>query len=70
ILTDWMMPKMDGVELCGKLRANEKTRGIPIILSTAAGIMPEGLGTLFDAFLPKLRGIDHLLETLRQLIGS
>jgi signal transduction histidine kinase len=35
IITDLMMPGMDGIELCRRLRAEEPTRGTPIILVTA-----------------------------------
>jgi serine/threonine protein kinase/CheY-like chemotaxis protein len=36
IITDVMMPKMDGYELARRLRANPKTRFLPIIIQTAA----------------------------------
>jgi serine/threonine protein kinase/CheY-like chemotaxis protein len=36
VITDVMMPKMDGYELARALRANPKTRFIPIIMTTAA----------------------------------
>ncbi|MDR1052757.1 MAG: response regulator [Planctomycetaceae bacterium] len=35
ILLDIMMPKMSGFEVCERLRANPKTRGIMIIMVTA-----------------------------------
>ncbi|WP_235298705.1 two-component regulator propeller domain-containing protein [Portibacter marinus] len=35
ILTDIMMPKMDGIEMCEKLQANPLTQPIPIIMLTA-----------------------------------
>lgn len=35
ILLDVMMPKMDGIETCRRLKANPKTAGIPVILVTA-----------------------------------
>lgn len=36
IITDVMMPKMDGYELARRVRANPSTRFIPIIIQTAA----------------------------------
>lgn len=36
IITDVMMPKMDGYELARRLRANPMTRFVPIIIQTAA----------------------------------
>jgi two-component system phosphate regulon response regulator PhoB len=35
LLIDWMLPGMSGVSLARQLRAEERTRGIPIILLTA-----------------------------------
>lgn len=35
IVSDWMMPVMDGNELCRQVKANKKTAGIPFVLLTA-----------------------------------
>jgi len=35
VLLDWMMPGMDGVEVCRKLRARSKERSIYVILLTS-----------------------------------
>ena len=37
ILLDIMMPEMDGMEVCARLKVDEKTRKIPIIFVTAKG---------------------------------
>jgi len=37
ILLDWMLPGMSGVEFARRLRAEERTRGIPLIMLTARG---------------------------------
>jgi sigma-B regulation protein RsbU (phosphoserine phosphatase) len=37
ILLDIMMPEMDGYEVCRQLKADENTKGIPIIFVTAMG---------------------------------
>jgi len=37
ILLDKIMPKMDGIEVCQRLKADPKTKDIPIIIVSASG---------------------------------
>ena len=32
VLSDWMMPRMTGIELCGTLKGRESTQDIPVIM--------------------------------------
>jgi len=34
-LLDWMMPELDGVEVCRRLKADPETAGVPVIFLTA-----------------------------------
>ncbi len=54
VITDWNMPRMDGVELCRAARALKRSRYLPLILLTARGEkqdLIEGLNAGADAFI-------------------
>ena len=56
ILLDWMLPGASGIELARRLRADERTRAIPIIMLTARGEEQDkvtGLETGADDYITK-----------------
>jgi signal transduction histidine kinase len=68
ILSDVMMPEMDGVALVRALRENTKTAGTPVILLSARGgeeAVIEGLETLADDYMVKPVSARQLLTRIR-----
>lgn len=73
IISDIMMPVMDGMTLCQKVKSNFVTNHIPIILMTALGSDADriaGLTNGADAYVPKPFNIDVLRSTALNLLKN
>ena len=72
IVADWMMPNMDGVELCRNVRAMTDTSHIPFILLTAKtddASKVVGMDCGADAYIEKPFSIQYLEACIRNLVG-
>ena len=73
IISDIMMPVMDGLELCTRIKNNLLTSHIPVILLTARSLVEnwiEGLESGADDYVPKPFDLDLLKAKIKNLLES
>ena len=73
ILLDIMMPGMNGFEVCQRLKSDERTGRVPVILVSAMEDVPrlnETLKAGADACIKKPIGARELVARLQDLLGA
>ncbi len=65
VVTDWHMPRMNGLELCHQLHEDERLREVPIILHSSAG-NPHAPGV---RFVPKSCALEEFEELVSSLLA-
>jgi signal transduction histidine kinase len=73
VVTDLMMPGMDGLELTRRIRADQRLRHIPVLMLTARGALEDrvkGLETGVSAYLTKPFSPRELITCARQLVRA
>jgi PAS domain S-box-containing protein len=74
VISDLLMPRMDGFHLCAELRASERFAGLPVIIYTATYLsaddewLARDMGA--DMFLRKPASAAVLADALREVIRS
>ena len=71
ILLDLMLPKVDGLTLCQRLRRDERTAGIPILMLTALGGTKDkvsGFNSGADDYLTKPFDLEELQARVKALL--
>ncbi|WP_340113178.1 hybrid sensor histidine kinase/response regulator transcription factor [Maribellus mangrovi] len=71
IISDVMMPEMDGIEMSKKIKQDQRTSHIPIILLTGKASHKDkmqGLETGVDAFIPKPFNMKELALRVEKII--
>lgn len=71
IVLDVMMPDMSGLELCQRIRANQQTSRLPILMLSARGLVADrvaGLKAGADDYLPKPADTSELIARAEALL--
>ncbi|MFH1027210.1 MAG: response regulator [Pseudomonadota bacterium] len=71
VISDILMPKMDGFELCSNIKANERLRDTPFILLTSLSDPQDVIRAVqcgADQFVTKPYDEKHLLTTIEHLL--
>ena len=73
VLMDVMMPGMDGLEVCRRLRSQKEMAKVPIVLLTfrvGDESVSEGYASGCTAYLKKPIRADELVDALREHLGE
>jgi two-component system phosphate regulon response regulator PhoB len=71
LLLDWMLPGLNGIEVCRRLRARPATRNLPIIMLTARSEESDrvrGLNTGADDYLSKPFAMTELIARIKAVM--
>ena len=74
IVSDAMMPRMDGLELCTFVRKNPRTASIPFIIYTGDYLDKEdeelARGVGVDRYVEKMSGIETLVGAVKEMVSE
>lgn len=70
VLTDFMMPHLDGLAMITRMKADARFAAVPVILTSAALPASVDPAQVASAFLPKPFRLDALLGLIESLIGD
>jgi DNA-binding response OmpR family regulator len=71
VVSDYMMPEIDGIQFCMRIRSNVQLNHLPIILVTAKTSDEDRLASLevgANAFISKPFNVEILLKTVQNLL--
>ena len=69
VVSDVMMPVLDGWELCRRMQADPRYQSIPVVLMSAMRTTPSMAGCRYAALVSKPFELDELLQTITRLLN-
>ena len=70
LITEVLVPKLDGLALCRQLKQDERTRGIRVLVFSILAASSRALEAGADAFLKKPLAEQRLITTVKSLIDN
>ena len=70
VVSDVMMPVLDGWELCRRMQADPRYQSIPLVLMSALRTAPDLEGCHYSALLKKPFELDEMLHTITRLLRA
>ncbi len=71
VISDIVMPEMNGFELCERIKSDERTEDIPVILLTSLSDpdeIIEGLASGADSFITKPYNQEYLISNIKKIL--
>ncbi|ELR96383.1 response regulator transcription factor [Gloeocapsa sp. PCC 73106] len=71
VVLDIVMPKMNGYEVCRRIKANPKTKNLPVVMCSSKGEEFDrywGMKQGADAYIAKPFNPPELISTIKQLL--
>jgi len=70
VVTEIMLPRLDGLKVCRSLKSDPKTRGIAVLVFSILSAEDRALEAGADAFLLKPLDDARLIDTAMKLLGD
>ncbi len=70
VLSDIMMPRLDGIGLCHQMQANPAYHAIPLVFMSATPRALPADGCRYAAFVTKPFALDQVLDTVARVLAG
>jgi CheY-like chemotaxis protein len=68
LITDLMMPRMSGLDLCRRVRDDPRWEALPVVMLSAAPAPALGYGVWVDRYLTKPAPVEEVLKAVESVL--